>query len=134
MCIRDSYADGAIQSKEREARANAVKAERALDAARRDARLQAQQAWHAVSTGARRIAALNTANRSAGLQQDAANTGREVGIRTQDDVLNAQSQSFSTDRDRRQAIYDYMTARLQLAAATGDLGDETLAGVNALMK
>ncbi|WP_170828803.1 TolC family protein, partial [Sphingobium yanoikuyae] len=99
-----------------------------------DARLQAQQAWHAVSTGARRIAALNTANLSAGLQQDAANTGREVGIRTQDDVLNAQSQSFSTDRDRRQAIYDYMTARLQLAAATGDLGDETLTGVNALMK
>lgn len=68
------------------------------------------------------------------MQQDAANTGREVGIRTQDDVLNAQSQSFSTDRDRRQAIYDYMTARLQLAAATGDLGDETLTGVNALMK
>jgi outer membrane protein len=128
------YAGGAIQSKEREARANAIRAERDLDAARRDARLQAQQAWHAVSTGARRIAALNTANRSASLQQDAASTGREVGIRTQDDVLNAQSQSFSTDRDRRQAIYDYMTARLQLAAATGDLGEEALAGVNALMK
>lgn len=128
------YAGGAIASKEREARANASKAAHDLDGARRDARLQAQQAWYGVSTGARRVAALDTAQRSAGLQQVAANTGREVGIRTQDDVLNAQNQSFSTDRDRRQAIYDYLTARLQLAAATGDLNGEALAGVNAMLQ
>jgi outer membrane protein len=128
------YAGGAIASKEREARANASKAAHDLDGARRDARLQAQQAWYGVSTGARRVAALDTAQRSAGLQQVASNTGREVGIRTQDDVLNAQAQSFSTDRDRRQAIYDYLTARLQLAAATGDLNSEALAGVNAMLQ
>jgi outer membrane protein len=120
------YAGGGIQSKEREAQANATKALRDLDAARRDARLQAQQAWQAASTGARRVAALNTALRSADLQQSAAATGRDVGIRTQNDVLNAQSQSFATDRDRAQAVYDYILARLKLAASTGDLGFEEL--------
>ena len=104
-----------------------------LDAARRDARLQAQQAWQAASTGARRVAALNTALRSADLQQSAAATGRDVGIRTQNDVLNAQSQSFATDRDRAQAVYDYILARLKLAASTGDLGFEELDEADRLM-
>lgn len=127
------YAGGGIQSKEREAQANATKALRDLDAARRDARLQAQQAWQAASTGARRVAALNTALRSADLQQSAAATGRDVGIRTQNDVLNAQSQSFATDRDRAQAVYDYILARLKLAASTGDLGFEELDEADRLM-
>lgn len=120
------YAGGAIKSKEREADANAVKARRDLDAARRDARLQAQQSWYAMSTGARRVEALGTALTSANAQHSATVTGRDVGNRTENDVLNAQSQSFSTDRDRAQAIYDYLIARLQLAAATGDLDEAQL--------
>ena len=127
------YAGGAIRSKEREAQANATKAERALDAARRDARLSAQKAWHAVSTGSRRVSALGTAGKSAGAQQDAATIGRDVGIRTQSDVLDSQSQSFATARDEAQAIYDYLLARLQLAAATGELDGEQLRQVNVLI-
>ena len=105
-----------------------------MDAARRDARLQAQKAWYAASTGARRVAALGTAQTSANLQEKAAATGRDVGIRTQSDVLNAQSQSFSTTRDYRQATYDYLLARLQLAAATGDLGASELEDTNRLLE
>ena len=127
------YAGGAIKSKERESQANATKAQRELDAARRDARLQAQRAWYAVSTGAQRVAALGTAQASATLQQSATVTGRDVGIRTQNDVMNAQSQAFATARDYRQATYDYLLARLQLAAATGDLGTAELDTANRLL-
>jgi outer membrane protein len=127
------YAGGAIRSKEREAQANAAKARRDLDAARRDARLQAQNAWYAVSTGARRVAALRTAQASADLLQSATVTGRDVGIRTQNDVMNSQSQTFSITRDYRQATYDYLLARLQLAAATGDLGASELEDANDLL-
>ncbi|SNT13801.1 outer membrane protein [Sphingomonas laterariae] len=128
------YAGGAIASKEREARSNATRATHDLAAARRDARLQARQAWYAATTGERRVEALRTARASAGLQQSAALTGREVGIRTQNDVLNAQSQSFSTDRDLNQAVYDMLVARLQLAAATGELGPDDVQRVNRLLE
>lgn len=128
------YAGGAIASQKREAEANTTKALHDVDAARRDARLQARKAWYAVANGARRIAALGTARGSAGLQQDAATIGRDVGIRTQNDVLNAQSQNIDTERDRLQAIYDYMLARLQLDAATGRLGESELADVGRLMQ
>lgn len=121
------YAGGAIKSKEREAISNAEKAAHDVDAAQRDARLQARKAWYAVTTGAQRVEALATARKSARLQQGAALTGRDVGIRTQTDVLNAQSQTISTDRDLNQAIYDTMLARLQLAAAVGQLGEAELA-------
>jgi len=127
------YSGGAIKSKEREARADAMKAQRDLDAARRDAWLRAQSAWYAASTGARRVAALRTAQASAELQQSATTTGRDVGIRTQNDVLNAQSRTFSATRDYMQATYDYLLARLQLAAATGDLGIDELEDANNLL-
>ena len=56
-----------------------------------------------------------------------------MGNRTQTDVLNAQSQTLTTERDRAQAIYDYLVARLQLSAAMGDLGADELAEVNRLL-
>nr|WP_317894259.1 TolC family outer membrane protein [uncultured Sphingomonas sp.] len=128
------YAGGAIRSKEREAQSRSLEAQRDVDVARRDARLAATKAWHATATGARRIAALRAAQASADAQQAAAGTGREVGIRTQTDVLNAQSQSLATDRDHAHAIYDYLVARLQLAGAMGALGPEDLGEVNALLR
>ncbi|MBT0670929.1 TolC family outer membrane protein [Novosphingobium profundi] len=118
------YTGGGLASQRREAEALTLQATRELEAARRDARLQAQKAWYAVGNGARRIAALGTATGSATAQEDAAATGLEVGIRTQEDVLDAQGQSIGTDRDRLGAIYDYLQARLQLGAAMGQLGEE----------
>ncbi len=67
-----------------------------------------QKAWHAAEAGARRVAALTTAQRSVDAQRGAALIGRDVGNRTQTDVLNARSQSLSTARDRAQATYDYV--------------------------
>ena len=115
------YAGGGIASKRREAAATAGQKEQELAAARRDARLQAQRAWYAVSTGAARTDALRTALRSAELQERAARTGLSVGVRTQTDLLNAQAQLFATRRELSAQIYDYLLAQLQLAAATATL-------------
>lgn len=115
------YAGGGIASKRREAEATAGQKEQELAAAQRDARLQAQRAWYAVSTGAARTDALRTALRSAVLQERAARTGLSVGVRTQTDLLNAQAQLFATRRELSAQIYDYLLAQLQLAAATATL-------------
>lgn len=115
------YAGGGIASKRREAAATAGQKEQELAAAQRDARLQAQRAWYAVSTGAARTDALRTALRSAELQERAARTGLSVGVRTQTDLLNAQAQLFATRRELSAQIYDYLLAQLQLAAATATL-------------
>ncbi|MCJ2183645.1 TolC family outer membrane protein [Novosphingobium sp. 1949] len=120
------YAGGGITSKQREAEALATQAMHQLEAARRDARLQTQKAWYAVHNGARQIAALTVASVSSHAQQDAATTGREVGIRTQKDVLDAQSQTIATGSDRLNAIYAYLQARLQLDAAMGRLDEDDL--------
>lgn len=127
------YAGGAIASKEREAAASATAAARDTDAARRDARLAAQQAWHAVAAGATQVEALQTALASAQLQSDAALTGLRVGVRTQTDVLNAQAQLFATQRELGSAQYDYLLARLQLEAAMAALDEGDLADLERLM-
>lgn len=127
------YAGGAIASRRREAMAGASQADRELDAARRDARLAAQQAWHGVASGAARVAALRTAPASAELQEQAATTGLRVGVRTQTDLLNAQAQAYATRRDLVAQIHDYLLAHLQLAAATAQLDGADLAALDRLI-
>ena len=47
--------------------------------------------------------------------------GYEVGVRINIDVLNAQKQLFSTQRDLAVARYEVLKAKLELLSAVGDL-------------
>ncbi len=122
---------GLYGSELRAALASVRKAERELESAQRSARLSAEQAWSGVTSGAARIGALRAAVISAELQQRAAITGRELNLRTQSDVLNAQSLVYSTRQQLNQATYDYEKNRLRLAATAGQLSDEVVAKVDA---
>ena len=52
---------------------------------------------------------------------EANRTGYEVGVRINLDVLNAQQQLFTSQRDLAQARYTYLVGVMRLRAAAGTL-------------
>jgi outer membrane protein len=124
------YAGGAINSKERESVARRGQAEQELAAARRDARLQAQDAYLSVKTGVSRIGSLEQSVRSAQTALEATTLGRDLGTRTELDVLDAQQRLFTAQLELAQARNDYLVGRIQLAAAAGVLAESDLAALN----
>lgn len=124
------YAGGGITSKERESVARRGQAEQDLAAARRDARLQAQDAYLSVKTGVSRIGSLEQSVKSDATALEATVLGRDVGTRTELDVLDAQQRLFSSQRDLAQARNDYLVGRIKLAAAAGALNEGDLAALN----
>ena len=120
------YAGGGINSREREADARRRQAEQELAAARRDVRLQVQEGFLAVETGVSRIAALEQALVSARSALEATTLGRDVGTRTEPDVLDAQQRTFAAELDLIQARVDYLMGRLRLEAAAGELNEDSL--------
>lgn len=124
------YAGGGINSREREADARRRQAEQQLAAARRDVRLQVQEGFLAVETGVSRIAALEQALVSARSALQATTMGRDVGTRTEPDVLDAQQRTFGAELDLIQARVDYLMGWLRLEAAAGELSEDSLRAVN----
>lgn len=124
------YQGGAITSREREAVANKQKAQDDVESARRQADLQARQAFLNLSSAVAQVKALEQALASSQSQLDSTNLGYEVGVRTSVDVLNAQQQLYSAKRDLLQARYTYLLSILQLKAAAGVLAEKDLAEIN----
>jgi outer membrane protein len=60
--------------------------------------------------------------------------GREVGVRTNVDILNAQQQLFQTRRDLQQSRYNTILSQLRLKSAAGRLQEEDLAEVNRMLQ
>jgi outer membrane protein len=127
------YAGGAITSKERESVAKRGQAEQELAAAQRDARLQAQDAYLSVKTGVSRIGSLEQSVRSAATALEATTLGRDVGTRTELDVLDAQQRLYAAQLDLAQARNDYLIGRIKLAASAGALHEGDLQSLNAYL-
>jgi multidrug efflux pump len=128
------YAGGALNSREREARAKHRQAQQDLSAAERDARLQTRDAFNAVMNGAARVVALDQSVASAGTAVEATIAGRDVGTRTTSDVLDAQQRFYNAKLDLAQARYDYLLGRVKLAAAAGDLSETDLRALNSYLR
>jgi outer membrane protein len=92
-----------------------------------------QDAFLAVKTGVMRIAALEQAVTSAQTALDATTLGRDVGSRTELDVLDAQQRLFAAQLDLAQARNDYLLGRIRLAAASGELQEDDLRAINAYL-
>lgn len=125
------YAGGGLDSRQRESVAKRYQAEHQLDAVRRDVRIKVQDGFLAVTTGVSRIAALEQALVSARSALEATVLGRDVGTRTQLDVLDAQQRLFTAELDLVQARADYLLGRLRLAAAAGELTEDSLRALGA---
>ena len=128
------YQGGGTDSRVREAVANLERARFELDNARREAALQARQAYLDVVSGEARSKALEQALVSNEAQLKSTKLGLEVGVRTRVDVLNAEQQRYATLRDLYAERYRVLLAGLQLKAAAGILTEGDLKGIDALLK
>lgn len=127
------YQGGATRSLVREAVANQEKANFDLENARRQSTLDARQAFLGVISGNARVAALKQVVASNETQLKSTKLGQEVGVRTAVDVLNAEQQLYSAERDLAAARYAALISVLSLKAAAGSLADADLMAMNALL-
>ena len=120
------YTGGGLNSREREASAKIRQAEQELAAAQSDVQLQIHDAYLALHTGLARVQALQRAQESSQSALDATVLGRDVGSRSQPDVLDAQQRFFVTRLDVSQARIDVLLAQVRLAWAAGELSENDL--------
>ena len=124
------FAGGLTQSRVREAVALRDKASLDLENTQRIVSQTVRQQFLNVTSGIAQVRALEQALASTQSQLDSTILGRDVGVRTSVDVLNAQQQVFQTRRDLQQARYNYLLYGLRLKAAAGLLAEADVEEVN----
>ena len=122
-----------VQSRVREALALQDRALHDLETVRRNIALQIRQQYLNVTNGIAQIKALKQALLSIQSQLDSTILGQQVGVRTEINVLNAQQQMYSAKRDLAKAYHGYLMARLRLSAEAGELDEDTLTQINAML-
>jgi len=85
-----------------------------------------RQYFLSVTNGIALVRALEQALASTQSQLDSSILGRDVGVRTSVDVLNAQQAVFQTRRDLQQARYAFILNSFRLRAAAGTLTEADL--------
>src|SRR5471030_1971068 len=123
----------AVTSKVRESIALEDKARNDLEATRRNASLNARQAFLGMNSGLAQVKALEAAEVSSKSSLDSNKLGYQVGVRINIDVLNAQKLLYSTQKDLSKARYDTIMNGLRLKSAAGTLKESDLGPINALL-
>jgi len=127
------FQGGSVSSREREAAALYQRSKDDLENARRTALLTARQLYLSTLNGISQVAAFEQARVSSQSALDSNKLGYEVGIRINIDVLNAQQQLYSTERDLALARYNTILNNLRLKASAGTLREEDLEEVNRVL-
>ncbi len=122
-----------VQSQVREALALQNRALHDLENTRRNITLQIRQQYLNVTNGIAQVKALKQALISSQSQLDSTILGQKVGVRTEVDVLNVQQQLYSAKRDLAKAYHSYLISRLRLSAEAGELDEDTLTQINAML-
>jgi outer membrane protein len=128
------FQGGSVSSRERETAALYQRSKDELDNARRTALLTARQLYLSTLNGITQVAALEQAKVSSQSALDSNKLGYEVGIRINIDVLNAQQQLYSTERDLALARYNTILNNLRLKASAGTLREEDLEEINRALR
>ena len=127
------YQGGGTQSRIRQSLSSREKAAQDLENSKRTVAQNVRQNYLGLTNGFAQVKALEAALVSNKSSLDATVLGKEVGVRTNVDVLNAQQQLFQAQRDLQQARYNTALSQLRLKSAAGRLKDDDLAQVNALL-
>lgn len=98
-----------------------------LEDARRKARQETQSAWLKLKNGHSQYLAQEKALASASSKVASTAYGRQVGLRTIIDELNAQQEYYKTLQALAKVQYDYLNARIKLFMELGDLDYARLA-------
>jgi TolC family type I secretion outer membrane protein len=124
------YAGGHVSSTVRQAVAGQQRAEEALEAMRRDLGVRLHREFRGVTEGVLRVKALGQAVRSAEQVVLSNRRSFEAGSRTLPDVLNAEQQKVSAQRDLAQARFVYLMSRIRLQALSGGAKAEVIDEIN----
>jgi outer membrane protein len=127
------YSGGAIDNRVKETVSLQEQARNTLDAARRGVAQSTRQVFFGVQSGQAQVKALEAAESSSKLALEATQLGYRVGVRVNLDVLNAQTQLFTTQRDLSKARYDVVVNSLRLRQAAGNLQPTDVSAVNSLL-
>jgi outer membrane protein len=127
------FAGFATQNRIKETLALEEKARTDLEASRRTLAQGMRTAFFGVQSGQAQVKALEAAEASSQSALDANKLGYQVGVRINMDVLNSQSQLYSTKASLAKARYDVLVGGLKLKQAAGTLKAEDLAPINSLL-
>ena len=127
------YAGGYVSSSVRQAVAAQERAREALEAARRDLGVRVHREFRGMTEGVLRVKALEQAVRSAEQAVLSNQKSFQAGSRTTVDVLNAQQQKTTAQRDLAQARYLYLVSRLRLQALAGEDRQSSVSQVNSAL-
>ena len=127
------YAGGYVSSTVRQAVAAQERAREALEAARRDLGVRVHREVRGMTEGVLRVKALEQAVRSAEQAVLSNQKSFQAGSRTTVDVLNAQQQKTTAQRDLAQARYLYLVSRLRLQALAGEDRQSSVSQVNSAL-
>ena len=128
------YSGGGTVAKVREAVSLKEKSLSDLESARRQAEQTARQSFLAVNGGLAQVRALEAAEKSSKLALDSNLLGYQVGVRINIDVLNAQQQLYTTQRDLSKARYDVILNGMRLKLTTGGLSEDDMQRVSTLLE
>ncbi|MGH8128362.1 MAG: TolC family protein, partial [Gammaproteobacteria bacterium] len=124
------FSGGAIESELREARATSRQAAYEVDAARADATVQVREAFQNIVAGVKGIQALEQASVAAKTSLDANTLALKVGVKSTQDVLNAEQTYYQTLEQLDQARYQYLMSVISLQLLVGQLSNAAVAQVN----
>ena len=127
------FAGYSIQNRIKETLVLEEKSRNDLEAARRAVSVGTRQAYFTVLSLQAQVLALEAAESSSALALEATQLGYRVGVRVNLDVLDAQTQLFTTRRDLAKARYDVLLGGLRLRQAAGQLRPEDVGVVNRLL-
>ncbi|ALT76899.1 TolC family outer membrane protein [Paucibacter sp. KCTC 42545] len=127
------YSGGANQNRIKETLALEEKSRNDLDFARRSVSEGTKRAFFGVQSLSAQVKAYEAAESSSKLALEATQLGYKVGVRVNLDVLNAQFQLFTTQRDLAKARYDVIVNGLKLRQASGQLSAADISSVNQLL-
>ncbi len=128
------FAGGATQARVSQARHQRDGARAGLETQRRAVERATKAAYGSVVSGIGQVQSTRDSVAAAQSSLAATRVGREVGNRTQTDVLNAIQTLAQAQAAYAQARHQFILGRLQLQQAAGALTEADLANVNALLQ
>ena len=128
------FAGFAVQNRIKETLVLEDKARFDFEASRRGVAQATRQSYFGVQSGFAQVKALEAAESSSQLALEATQLGFKVGVRVNLDVLNAQTQLFTTRRDLAKSRYDVLLGSLRLRQASGQLQPSDVLAINQLLE
>ena len=128
------FAGGSNYARAKQAAARSTEASANLDLQQRTVKNNIRSLYRKVQTDVLTVKARNRATVSSQSALEATETGYQVGTRNIVEVLNAQRNVFSAQRDYANARYDYIINLLNLKFFAGSLDEADIQALNAWLK